>query len=55
MFELKFATDNAAFEEAFETEITVILDRVAEKVRAGHREGTVRDTNGNTVGSFQIS
>jgi hypothetical protein len=59
MFSLKIATDNSAFEHP-PTEIARILTKLAEKLNS--REimpypgdgGTLRDLNGNTVGSWQF-
>ena len=50
MFELKFDTDNAAFED--QAEISRILREVADHVDGGCLSNTIRDINGNNVGRF---
>lgn len=54
MFTLTIETDNAAFGDEPSYELSRILLEVAEKVGAGHTRGTVRDENGNRVGSFEV-
>lgn len=56
-FTLTINTDNAAFEgEQFYPEMRAVLDKVAIQVADYFREnGSVRDTNGNTVGRFELS
>jgi hypothetical protein len=52
---IKITMDNAAFEAPnTELELAGILRDLAEKVEAGDRERNLRDTNGNTVGTFKI-
>jgi hypothetical protein len=55
MFELSFTTNNDAFADSPELEIEYILHRTARQVRAGSREGNVRDSNGNTVGTWKLA
>lgn len=54
MFTLTFDTDNAAFEESREAEFAQIFAQVLFAVRAGKTSAKVKDTNGNTVGSFSL-
>lgn len=53
-FKLEMDCNNDAFAEDLEVELARILRDVANKVRAGHGNGPVRDSNGNKVGSFEI-
>jgi len=48
------ACDNAAFHDDFEGEIAAVLDRAARSIAEGGT-GRIRDTNGNTVGSWQLT
>lgn len=52
-FHLEVEMGNAAFEDD-EYELVRILGAVADMLRAGRRQGTVRDSNGNTVGDFEV-
>jgi hypothetical protein len=62
-FQLKFDIDNAAFETDRNGEICQILRGVAHAIEAGFEPtlastGTpcgVRDSNGNTVGCYQLT
>ena len=51
--------DNAAFEEDLGTELASLFQEIEQKFQGIHLLNTaahaIRDTNGNTVGSFQIS
>jgi hypothetical protein len=49
--------DNAAFdeEEADGLELDRCLGRIAARYRDGYRAGEVRDTNGNTVGTWGVA
>jgi hypothetical protein len=51
-FTLTIDTDNAAFEDHPQAEVARILHNVAERLLFPLQEGTCRDVNGNTVGSF---
>jgi len=51
-FTLNFKMDNAAFD--MPTETTKILDKVARRLFNGETYGTIQDTNGNTVGKWEI-
>lgn len=53
MFEIKFGTDNAAFGNAeFVQEIEWIFAETVRKLWMGYKKGIVRDSNGNTIGTF---
>lgn len=53
MLKLEFATDSAAFAEHDRAEIATILNLLAVKIFKGSdTEGLIRDSNGNTVGSW---
>lgn len=55
MFTLKIETDNAAFEPQPECEVATILAQLAEQLQeSGPVSGTLRDSNGNTVGHYQF-
>lgn len=56
MFEVKLSTSNAAFEdESGAFEVARILRALADKLEDGHRDGIVKDVNGNTVGNFRLN
>lgn len=57
MSKLKINIDcsNDAFEEDLEYEVARILRNAADKLRSGETEGTLRDINGNTVGSYKLT
>lgn len=57
MFTVTIDTDNAAFDSTSgkQREIARILKEIAGLVRAGEDSGKVRDANGNTVGSWEIT
>lgn len=52
MFKVKFKTTTRAFDEKPLAEIAKMLEQAAEKVRAGHHEGVLRDSQDNIVGKF---
>ncbi len=55
MFKLEFETDNAAFGETpleQRPEIIRILTDIVTRVARGDVDGTVRDVNGNRIGSW---
>jgi len=47
-------TDNAAFEEN-DIELDKILHGAVAKIGSGHRDGNLRDSNGNAVGKFKVT
>ena len=53
-FTLKIESDNAAMVDAPQAEVSRILGEVARLVYEGASAGRVRDSNGNTVGSFKL-
>jgi len=53
-FKLQFNMDNAAFEEDDAGEVGKILEKVADDFISGLVSGGVRDSNGNTVGTWEI-
>ena len=53
--EIEINTDNAAFEYHREGEISRILKAVTQSIVAGKLYGSIRDSNGNTVGKFDVS
>ena len=54
-FEIKFDTENAAFDVYRQHEIASTLRRVALLVEEGQLVGSILDANGNTVGTFQAT
>lgn len=61
MFQLEIQTGSAAFRDSYTgkpsvvdevLEIERIFREVSAELRAGAKEGTVRDVNGNNVGSW---
>jgi hypothetical protein len=58
MFTLKFTTGNSAFEGSPTRELEEvirILERIPEELGAGARDGTIRDTNGNAIGMWNLT
>ena len=55
MFKLEFKTDNAAFVDDPMCEPSNVLRRVATRIEYGETSGLVKDSNGNTVGYFELS
>lgn len=53
-FKIEFATDNAAFEEDASQETAHILREIADKIMEGQINGSIRDTNGNRIGSYNL-
>lgn len=52
MFSFTIRTDNDAFDDDRNAEISRLLDEAAQRVRRGDVSGMLRDANGNTVGSY---
>ena len=55
MFKLEFATDNAAFECKGASETARILRKIAKRIEEGDFDGKVMDSNGNSIGSFELN
>lgn len=56
MLEIKFRTDNAAFDDSPEFETARILRKVADKIEQGLASGryqNILDSNGNIVGTWK--
>ena len=51
-FKMSVTMDNAAFESP--EELPEIIRRVADRVADGETAGSVRDSNGNTVGTWRV-
>ena len=49
---IQFNTDNDAFIVNNEAEVSRILSRISYEVLSGEECGTIRDLNGNKVGSW---
>jgi hypothetical protein len=54
MFTLKFKTDNAAFADDMEGEVSRILTKTARRVADGYVDGPVSDSNGNNIGEWSL-
>lgn len=56
MLTVKIKTDNAAFEPNIPAECARILRELADRLdRDYEQDGTLRDSNGNTVGTFKLT
>jgi hypothetical protein len=60
MFKLEFETDNDAFHPSKRREIVSILEELANTLSKSHDQmsnggGKIRDTNGNTIGHWELS
>lgn len=54
-FEFNICTSNAAYVDMPEVEVVSALRKVAEMIESGaYTEGTVRDSNGNRVGTWKF-
>jgi hypothetical protein len=53
-FTLEIDCDNTTFDESPATEVARILRETAGRVEEGVWPGNLRDSNGNTVGSFRF-
>jgi hypothetical protein len=53
---IEFKTDNASFGERhspeYHAEVCFVLSKVTSKITNGAEFGTIRDTNGNSIGEF---
>lgn len=54
-FKLTVDLDNAAFAGNIGGELGAVFARVTSKLGCGYTEGKVLDTNGNTVGHFELT
>lgn len=54
MFKLVIRTGNAAFDDNAGPEVARILRDASRAVDSGQTTGTLRDVNGNVVGSFEL-
>ena len=55
MFKLEFKTDNSAFSDGnMEYEIKRILVAIGNRVDCGNTSGSIRDINGNTIGTYEL-
>lgn len=54
MITIQFKTDNAAFEEN-PSEVYVVLELLAHKIKKSKPgdAGTIKDSNGNTIGTWE--
>jgi len=55
MFNVSFSTTGACFGEYKEYEISKILTKLSMRVYEGETGGTVKDTNGNTIGKWGLN
>ena len=49
---IKFETDNAAFES--DMEISRTLQKIAHEIESGYLKNSIRDTNGNRIGYYEV-
>ena len=54
MFKVEIDTDNDAFADGQEQELSRILRYLADEVEAGNLERILRDSNGNRVGLSSV-
>lgn len=52
LFALRINTDNAAFEDDANEELARLLEKAAQRLRAGYQCDSLRDANGNSVGEW---
>jgi hypothetical protein len=53
-FVIEIQCDNDAFQPDANIELSYLLPRVSRRVEDGEKEGSIQDTNGQTVGSFRF-
>lgn len=53
-FVIRIELENDAFQEDRNAEIATLLREIADAVAGDQIQGTIRDINGNTVGSFGL-
>jgi len=49
---IEFDTDNVAFES--DMEISRILEKISNEIESGHMKNSIRDSNGNKVGKYEV-
>jgi len=54
-FILEVNCDNDAFQPRPEIELSYILTRLAQRLEDGKTYGSIRDTNGQTVGEYEFT
>jgi len=52
--QLEFETDNAAFDEGMEYEVSRILRAIGDCISEGKKAGNVYDVNGNNIGYYAL-
>jgi hypothetical protein len=56
---IEFSTDNSAFGEVdspeYNAEVCYVLSKVTSKLTNGNANGSILDTHGNRIGSFEIT
>ena len=52
MFKMQFGTGNDSFFDNPEIEISEILNHVGNRIKSGIFNGTIKDSNGNEIGSY---
>lgn len=55
LLNIRIVLTNDAFVENMSGEIKTILNKIPEKIEDGIVSGTLMDSNGNKVGSFNLS
>lgn len=56
MVKIEFKTGNSAFSDGnMELEIARILKKIAYQIESGYDNDKIRDFNGNTIGSWEIT
>ncbi|MCY1283629.1 hypothetical protein D9M68_822480 [compost metagenome] len=53
-FTLQIECGNAAFGDVAEHEVAALLRNVAKRLVGGEMSGKIRDTNGNSVGEYEL-
>jgi hypothetical protein len=54
--DISISLDNAAFvDNGVKHELRPMLDRIGDGIEAGETDGKLRDSNGNTVGSWSVA
>lgn len=53
-FRVEFSTDNDAFAADPDRECRAVLQRIRDRLSQGYVEGKCIDTNGNTIGKWEL-